>query len=605
MSLRTYLQTRKNLVNSFGMHRGTSIRQIVFCLAIALVLTVLTRVIINTYSFLSLDYVNAIRTTNQQSIYDAVTEPIGSSDLFPKITLIMDESNNRPTLLAALGNIKLLDQSLDLYQCDGGLPSLYYNVGSEYAERARTPIDSFIDKAFAANAKDADLRTKEEFLILKKFAALISSGAFKSYSDLRSSTSGTDDVEQKKLDTLYTAVVNEPKAMHNLISHGITAPKVFCLQQVKHSYPLPLHSEISVNYPLGAVLRAYEVAIRQAQDKEGVICGVTQKLDKQSTAFCRYTRALSNSWGNSTKGNHDAAVFRIGLVNGVFQFLTLLATWWLILFSILRTIVVVKFDSEVASRLDIPTETSSKRIHKAIDERIHNVTKALNSEKAAFGFVSIAANRSAYSVLHHTKKLSEVPAALDVIRTSFKSRMETNGAISDYLQWLIPTTGFLGTIYGIMQALSLVPAMQSPSPIQITDARIRIGEAVGIAFDTTFFALSMAILTVFIDRIARGIIQIHIDNTLDRVWWRLSKASNVLALLEPMADPIAAEAEEPDSPGKLFTPEKKEKPQVKKFPLAKVLIFGVLLLISMFLVFSEAGLAIRQDLQSIVSRFLS
>lgn len=585
------------------MHRGTSFGQIAFCLVIALVLTALTRVIVNSYSYLSLDFLNATKTTNQQSIYNSVTKSIGSSDIFPNITLVIDESNSRPTLLAVLGNDKLIDQSLDLYQCEGGLPSLYYNVGSRYAERARTPIDSFIDKAATVNAKASDLRTADDLLVLKTFDVLNSSEAFKSYSDLRLSIAVGGEVNQQNLDTKYTAVVNEPKAMHNLISYGVTAPRVFCLQQVKHSHPLSLHSEVSVNHPLGAVLRAYEVAIRQAQDKEGVICGVTQKLDEQAAAFCRYTRALSNSWDNSTKGDHDAAVFRIGLVNGVFQFFTLLATWWLIIFSILRTIVVAKFDSEVASRLNIPTETSSKKIHNAIDERIQNVTEALNSEKAAFGFVSIAANRSAYSVLHHTKKLSEVPAALDVIRTSFKSRLETNGAISDYLQWLIPTTGFLGTIYGIMQALSLVPAMQSPSPIQITDARIRIGEAVGIAFDTTFFALSMAILTVFIDRIARGLIQIHIDNTLDRVWWRLSKASNVLALIEPRVDPIVEEPEELDSPDKLVTPEKKEEPQVKKFPLGKVLIFGALLL--MFLVFSETGLAIRKELQSIVSRFLS
>ena len=74
-----------------------------------------------------------------------------------------------------------------------------------------------------------------------------------------------------------------------------------------------------------------------------------------------------------------------------------------------------------------------------------------------------------------------------------------------YIVWLIPTLGFIGTVIGI--ALALSAANNMPSLDDAQAVRVWFGAMtteLGLAFNTTFLALVMAAVLVFLQHIAQG-----------------------------------------------------------------------------------------------------
>ena len=74
-----------------------------------------------------------------------------------------------------------------------------------------------------------------------------------------------------------------------------------------------------------------------------------------------------------------------------------------------------------------------------------------------------------------------------------------------YLVWLIPTLGFIGTVIGIAMALSAannMPSLDDSEAVKLWFGAMT--SKLGLAFNTTFLALVMAAILVFLQHIAQG-----------------------------------------------------------------------------------------------------
>jgi len=74
-----------------------------------------------------------------------------------------------------------------------------------------------------------------------------------------------------------------------------------------------------------------------------------------------------------------------------------------------------------------------------------------------------------------------------------------------YLVWLIPTLGFIGTVIGIAMALSAandMPSLDDSEAVKLWFGAMT--NKLGLAFNTTFLALVMAAILVFLQHIAQG-----------------------------------------------------------------------------------------------------
>ena len=74
-----------------------------------------------------------------------------------------------------------------------------------------------------------------------------------------------------------------------------------------------------------------------------------------------------------------------------------------------------------------------------------------------------------------------------------------------YVVWLIPTTGFIGTVVGIALALSIAGDMPNlDDAVQVQAWFATMTTKLGIAFNTTLLALVMAAILMFLLHIAQG-----------------------------------------------------------------------------------------------------
>ena len=88
---------------------------------------------------------------------------------------------------------------------------------------------------------------------------------------------------------------------------------------------------------------------------------------------------------------------------------------------------------------------------------------------------------------------SDVQNASDAIETSVDAlamRQEAENSMIRYLIWAIPSIGFIGTVRGIGEALSLADRALAGDISGMTDS-------LGVAFNSTFVALLVSILLMF------------------------------------------------------------------------------------------------------------
>ena len=90
------------------------------------------------------------------------------------------------------------------------------------------------------------------------------------------------------------------------------------------------------------------------------------------------------------------------------------------------------------------------------------------------------------------KESSEVLALNDSQIDIYQSGMESEQSFIRYTAWAIPSVGFIGTVWGIGQSLDYAKEAATQEGIK------KITDALGVAFDTTLWALILSIILMFL-----------------------------------------------------------------------------------------------------------
>jgi len=90
-----------------------------------------------------------------------------------------------------------------------------------------------------------------------------------------------------------------------------------------------------------------------------------------------------------------------------------------------------------------------------------------------------------------TRSIQDVASTVKDVCETESDRLETELDIVRYIAWAIPSIGFLGTVRGIGQALGLAYQAVSGDIVGVT-------VSLGVAFNSTFVALVVSILLMFL-----------------------------------------------------------------------------------------------------------
>jgi biopolymer transport protein ExbB/TolQ len=102
--------------------------------------------------------------------------------------------------------------------------------------------------------------------------------------------------------------------------------------------------------------------------------------------------------------------------------------------------------------------------------------------------------RALLTALHRfraTKSIQDVSTAVKAVCDAESERMDTELSMVRYLAWAIPSVGFIGTVRGIGQALGRANEAVAGDITGVT-------QALGIAFNSTFVALIISIIVMFL-----------------------------------------------------------------------------------------------------------
>lgn len=90
-----------------------------------------------------------------------------------------------------------------------------------------------------------------------------------------------------------------------------------------------------------------------------------------------------------------------------------------------------------------------------------------------------------------TRNIQDVSGVVKDVCTTEADRLDSELTIVRYIAWAIPSIGFLGTVRGISQALSQAHKAVSGDIVGVT-------VSLGVAFNSTFVALVVSILIMFL-----------------------------------------------------------------------------------------------------------
>jgi len=105
--------------------------------------------------------------------------------------------------------------------------------------------------------------------------------------------------------------------------------------------------------------------------------------------------------------------------------------------------------------------------------------------------------RLIYHAILYLKNSISIESAANLVNTQMEylsHQLDLRYTMLRYLIWLIPTLGFIGTVYGIAIALAGVSAMDPNSPDLLKVAT----QNLAVAFDTTLLALIQSAILVYI-----------------------------------------------------------------------------------------------------------
>lgn len=134
--------------------------------------------------------------------------------------------------------------------------------------------------------------------------------------------------------------------------------------------------------------------------------------------------------------------------------------------------------------------------------------------------------------------------------------LESALATAQFLIWLLPTAGFLGTVWGMMQALkSFSGVVGSTSNLDFSAGLVNTAQGLGVAFHTTLVGLALVIPVLALATICRRRAQFFLER-LDKYFLRLGTQTlygldelpAIAAAPPPLAETPAAGPAPPPEP---------------------------------------------------------
>lgn len=116
-------------------------------------------------------------------------------------------------------------------------------------------------------------------------------------------------------------------------------------------------------------------------------------------------------------------------------------------------------------------------------------------------FPLIELRRVGYLAMKISETGANVPHFVSVEAEAHDERNQANAKILQYIIWVIPTLGFIGTVLGIGDALLFTAGLQSAIITNQLLSENRVSTGIGVAFDTTLVALVLSVVLVFLHHI--------------------------------------------------------------------------------------------------------
>lgn len=190
-------------------------------------------------------------------------------------------------------------------------------------------------------------------------------------------------------------------------------------------------------------------------------------------------------------------------VLGVIQFLTVVAFWAAVVIYFAQWRVVENQRDYLESGELFPTDDTTVD-HDHVEARVRSLEALRQKYREGQGRDSVIACiplEIAYSgycgLIAANMRAEGVPAFVQTRVSLFLERAGSRQWLFRFLVWLIPSIGFVGTVIGIGDALLGTGDVLSTNPLQQQSAIQAIAGKLGTAFDATFVALILSIVTMF------------------------------------------------------------------------------------------------------------
>ena len=184
---------------------------------------------------------------------------------------------------------------------------------------------------------------------------------------------------------------------------------------------------------------------------------------------------------------------------GVIQWLTVYCFWALAVLLIVRQWQVKQQAQLLKNPAFMPERTPQKSLRNYLNEQLQFVEGLFEDKRRRLSHIPADIAYYGCSALKSANlNFSAVPAFVDARIGYFSDKAATDSAMVRYLLWLIPSIGFVGTVVGIGNALLGTGDVLADDPLAQQTAIQDIAGKLGTAFDTTFVALVLAIVGMWL-----------------------------------------------------------------------------------------------------------
>jgi biopolymer transport protein ExbB/TolQ len=207
---------------------------------------------------------------------------------------------------------------------------------------------------------------------------------------------------------------------------------------------------------------------------------------------------VKNSWSNIFFGKDDS-LYPLSIQN---------ITWVVFFIGLIKII-------KHSNKLSVATKKSKKQFLKFKEGIL------LNQQKMDLVLSKIQEKDSIYSTIlfdlsnqfKFSNSVSNTKESLAMKINLLQHELEIENSLVKYLIWLIPTIGFLGTVYGISQAIHAFGTIDSSDP----NILLIVTSKLSIAFHTTIVSLILSSLLYFMENKE----QYRIDTFINELYKRI------------------------------------------------------------------------------------